>query len=98
MARRRKASPGQQYSCPISSERQARLEQLYNRDDMRRWGAETGIANKVLNLIIAMDRERKGLSTDPKTWQIVSPLEEGKEESREQDDQNPLKVIGYLNK
>ena len=69
--KRRKRRQALPYSCPVSPERQARLERQYNRDAMRQWAEETGIADKVLNLIIAMVREREGLPSDSKTLWIV---------------------------
>lgn len=54
--KRRKRRQALPYSCPVSPERQARLERQYNRDAMRQWAEETGIADKVLNLIVEMDK------------------------------------------
>ncbi len=80
--KRRKPLLTQRYSCPVSPERQERLGRLYNRDAMRQWTEKTGVADKLLNLIVAVVREREGLPTDPKTWRIVRLPEE----SQEQDD------------
>ena len=76
MARRRKPPCSRLYSCPASPERQARLGRLHDRAAMRQWAEETGVAKRVLELIVAMVREREGLSTDPKTWRLVCLSEE----------------------
>ena len=63
---------GQRYSAPVSLERQERLRQIYNRQEMSDWAKKNGIHDKVLQLIVAQVREREGLSTDPRSWRIIS--------------------------
>ena len=79
MARRHKRTKISGYSCPVSPERQARLERTHSRDPMRRWAEETGIADRLLELIVAMVKEWKGMPTDPKTWRVECHPEESQE-------------------
>lgn len=69
--KRRKRRQVQQYSCPVSPERQARLGRLYDRAAMRLWAEEMGIAERVLELIVIQVRARERLPTDPCTWKII---------------------------
>jgi len=39
---------------------------------MSDWAKKNGIHDKVLQLIVAQVREREGLSTDPRSWRIIS--------------------------
>lgn len=71
MSTRRKPPHAVRYCTPVSSERQARLERRYSRDPMRRWTEETGIADRLLELIVIQVRAREGLPTDPCTWKII---------------------------
>lgn len=57
IGRRRRSRQAQQYSCTVSPERQARLKQQYNRAVMQRWAEETGVAARVLKLIVTMMRD-----------------------------------------
>lgn len=83
--RKRRTSDANRYYAPVSPERQERLQKLYNRDAMRQWAKETGVGDKVLELIISQVRERQGLSPDPKTWRLVSAEDAEGHESRTSD-------------
>ncbi len=75
--RKRRTDDANRYSAPVSPERQERLQKLYNRDAMRQWAKETGVGDKVLELIISQVRERQGLSPDPKTWRLIPAEDAG---------------------
>lgn len=55
--RRRKRHNAQPYSSPVSPDFRARLERKYNRDAMRQWAEETGVADRIVNLIVAASEE-----------------------------------------
>ena len=73
MAKRRQpADPSKRYSCPVSPERQERLAALHDRSAMRQWAIQTGVHDRVLELIVMQVRERQGFPSDKRTWRIVS--------------------------
>lgn len=71
MSTRRKPSQVALYWSSVSPKRKARLERIYSRDPMRRWAVETGIADRLLELIVIQVRACEGLPTNPCTWKTV---------------------------
>ena len=73
MAKRKQpADPSKRYSCPVSPERQKRLAAIHDRSAMRQWAIQTGVRDRILELIVMQVRERQGLPSDKMTWRFVS--------------------------